>query len=394
MKRRSPTPPRAALIVVVGLVCVLAASGFAVAKTAADPVVQTLPYVTFHGPWLVWDKSTCRYVTTTKHPATYVAQMRKQSTPLRFVYTAYQTTSSTGALINAGVKSAAVRAGVQFNQLSNNYPSTSDPLTVADQAVTLKADIVLSSSIISTLQPQIQAKYEAACIPMINMFDIPGLPHAAPGYQSGFAAEGKAIADATIPAVRSRHWPASDTWLVLCGDPTTGTGPNTLYDVPKTFARLVTKSLGLKPKNTSGILACNQSPGPSSSRTVVTDWLTAHPQAHHLIVMTYADTLVAGMVQAVQAKGFTSSTAIAASGDASDPVLRQMAKQGSKSILQVDADKFFLRWGVYGVSIAQDILAGRPVPSFMDPGTTAVTPKTASATIKARAAVVKKYGGG
>jgi hypothetical protein len=74
--------------------------------------------------------------------------------------------------------------------------------------------------------------------------------------------------------------------------------------------------------------------------------------------------------------------------------LKLMAKQGSKSILQVDADKFFLRWGVYGVSIAQDILAGRPVPSFMDPGTTAVTPKTASATIKARAALVKKYGGG
>jgi ABC-type sugar transport system substrate-binding protein len=109
--------------------------------------------------------------------------------------------------------------------------------------------------------------------------------------------------------------------------------------------------------------------------------------------VTYADTLAQGMVQAVQAAGFTSQDAVAASGDASSPILQLMATQGSKSILQVDADKFFLRWGVYGVALAQDILAGRPVPDFMDPGTTAVTPQTAKATLQQRATFVKKSGG-
>ena len=93
---------------------------------------------------------------------------------------------------------------------------------------------------------------------------------------------------------------------------------------------------------------------------VATDWLTAHPEAKRVIAVYWNDLIALAMAQALKAKGYTSDNAIAAGGDASDAALEVMVDPSS--ILQVNADKVFPTWGIIGLSMAQDVAAGRPCP--------------------------------
>src|SRR5918998_5452113 len=151
------------VVAVVGIAVTTGVTTGAAGGAAADPVIRTVKYQSITGPWLVWNKQTCRFVPTNKHPKTYDARLRKQSTPLHVVFTPEATTFSVDALINGSVKQFAERAGVKLTQLSNDYPSTTRPLQVANQATVIKADVVVSGNVLTNLYPQIQPIYEKAC---------------------------------------------------------------------------------------------------------------------------------------------------------------------------------------------------------------------------------------
>jgi hypothetical protein len=346
-------------------------SGAAKRAGGEGKVVATRDYYEVKGPWLVWDKASCGFKPTTEHPDEYQGQLRSGNN-LRVVYTTAETTLPPSKQINASFDKYSKLAKLDMQVFNNEFPSKTRPLQIAQQAAAVKPDVVVSSVWIPELYGQITKTYKQACVPFINMFNIAPLDKI-PGFQSGFPASGEALAKGVIDSVKKRAWPAEDTWMVICGQPLTGNRPGTDVDVITTFRPLVQKALDIPAKQTSPILDCTD---PKTARTTITDWLTAHPQAKYVIGMAIADTVAIALTQALEDKGYTAETAISAGGQANDPALEVMAKPDA--IFQANFDKDFPDWGIIGLSMAQDIAAGRPVPYFVDPGVTPVIGATAA----------------
>ncbi len=375
---------RVALTTIVALALVVATAATASAKlTAAGPVVATATYQSIKGPWLVWDESTCGFKATNTHPATYRAVLRKDDPPLSVVYTPEATTFPVDPIINGSFKSAAAKSGIKLSQLSNDYPSTSRPINVANQAVQIKADVVVSANVLSNLYPQIQEIYKKGCVPMINMFNLPGTTDPAPGFQSGYIAQGIGMGSAAVAIAKKNKWPAASIWLVQCGNDAIGKGTGTLNDVNRAFRTTVVNAFKI-PKSRVTELNCTSE---QDARTKTIDWVTAHPQAKNVISEMWADSLGVAMAQGLESKGFTRKNSIAAGGDASDSVLDLMAKK--KTVLQVNSTKDFPNWGVNGLAMAQDVAAGRPVPSFSEVKITFITDKNVKAVIQRQKSAVR-----
>lgn len=371
------------VLVSIAALALVASSATAAAKLTRGPVVATATYQSIKGPWLVFDKATCGFKTTNTHPATYKAVLRKNDPPLSVVYTPEATTFPVDPIINGGFKSAASKSGIEMKQLSNDYPSTSRPLDVANQAVQIQADVVVSANVLTNLYPQIQAIYKKGCIPMINMFNLPGTTDPAPGFQSGYIAQGTGMGDAAVAIAKKNKWPAESIWLVQCGNDTIGKGAGTLNDVNKAFRSSVTKAFKI-PKSRQTEFSCASV---QEGRAKTIDWVTAHPQAKYVIAEMWADSIGVAMAQGLESKGFTRKNAIAAGGDAADSVLALMAKK--KTVLQVNSTKDFPNWGVLGLAMAQDVAAGRPVPSFSEVKITFITDQNVKAVIQRQKSAVR-----
>lgn len=352
-------------------------------NAASAPIVASKQYVPVSAstPWVVWDKSKCAFVTTANHPKTYTATLRKLAAPITVDQVLADPSVPVYATIGASYVKYGKQANINVKNLSNQFPSTSAPLDVAREITVTKPAAVIEDQELPALYPAVQAIFHQSCTPMIDEFNIP-TKQPAPGFEAGYVTSGDALAKGMVTLVRQRKWPASEIWMVLCGAPLLAKGPGTEEQVNSTFAQEVSQSLGIPQSHISPELNCNANP--DTARNVTTDWLTAHPQAKYAIAMSWPDFIAVPMVQALQQKGFTSKNALAAGGQANIAPLQLMAKG---SILQVDFNKNFPTWGILGLSMAEDIAAGRPVPLTNDPGVTPVVGTAAAASLLA-----KQYG--
>ena len=338
------------------------------ARADDGPIVAERAYFAIEGPWLVWDQAACSFVPTDEHPETYSGVLREVGEEeLSLVYTTAETSLAVSKTINGSFDKYAELAGIDMKTFSNQFPSKTRPIQVAQQAAALRPAVVISSMWIPDLYPQIGKTYERECVPFLNMFDF-RIPFTVPGFQAGFVASGLALADGVIQVVTERGWAPEETWMVICGAPQIANKPGTDLDVITTFMDKVATSLQLPQAQISPILDCEGTP--DRARIVATDWLTAHPQATNVIAMSWSDTVTVAMTQSLEQKGYTSANAVSAGGQANNPALSVMAKPDS--IFQANFDKDFPSWGIIGLSMAQDVAAGRPVPSYVDPGVVAV----------------------
>jgi ABC-type sugar transport system substrate-binding protein len=327
-------------------------------------VVAQRDYYAIQGPWLVWDKSKCSFQQTDAHPDKYSAVLRKVGPDgLFIVYATADTTLQVQKTINGSFLKYAELSGIDMKMFSNEFPSKTKPIMIANQAAAMNPKLVISNVWIPDLYAQIGKTYESACVPFLNMHNFP-ISFKVPGFESGHIASGLALADGVIQIVREKGWPANDTWMMVCGEPLIANGPGTDLDVLTSFMGKVETELKIPKDQISGILDCKETP--DQARVVATDWLTAHPQAKNVIAMFWNDFVAVAMAQALEQKGYTAKNAIAAGGQANDSPLELQAKPDS--IFQVNFDKNFPTWGIIGLSMAQDVAAGRPVPSYVDPG--------------------------
>src|SRR5579871_1075356 len=196
-------------------------------------VIETVPFASFKEPWYVWDKASCQFVKTDTHPDTYVARLR--STPgLKVVYTPEATGDSFDDTLNASIKAAADKAGIQFFQFSNEYPSTTLPLQNVDQANSVQADVVISGNVQNDQYPQIQQKYQQYCIPFLNQYAVAGTTDI-PEFQADNYGTGAVMAQAAANIITQRGWPTDQTWIVTCADPNQIPAPGTVYDIDKGY---------------------------------------------------------------------------------------------------------------------------------------------------------------
>jgi len=353
-------------------VTVLAALTFMFAATVSlaqdGEIVAQRGYAGLSEPWLVWDEASCSFKPTDDHPDSYSAQLRKADDdgPI-FVYASADTTLPVQKTINGSYLKYAELSGANMTMLSNEYPSKTKPILLAKQVAAMKPDVVISAIWIPALYPPVGKTYLDACVPFLNMHNMP-IDFLVPGFQNSFPVTGVVLADGVIRVVREKGWPIDEIWLMVCGTPIVAQGPGTLEDVLTHFIERIDSELGVPKEQQSGILDCKEDA--MGARTVATDWLTAHPQAKRVIAVYWNDLIALAMAQALKQKGYTSDNAIAAGGDASDAALEVMTEPGA--ILQVNADKLFPTWGIIGLSMAQDVAAGRPVPSYVDTGVGAV----------------------
>ena len=347
---------------IIAALCLLTPVGPVVAQDAE--VVAQREYTGFKGPWLVWDKASCSYKETDQHPEKYSAVLHKVgSGGLPIVYATADTTLQVQKTINGSFEKYAKLSGIDMTMLSNEFPSKTKPILIAKQAAAMNPPVVISNIWIPELYKQVGKTYLDACIPFLNMHAFP-IEYKVPGWESGDVASGLALADGVIQLVREKGWPVEETWLLVCGMPIIANGPGTDLDVLTAFIEKVETELKIPKDQQSGILDCKEHE--AKSRVVATDWLTAHPQAKRVIAMFWNDFVAVAMSQALQQKGYTSENAIAAGGQANDAPLEVMTRPGA--IFQVNFDKNFPTWGIIGLSMAQDVAAGRPVPSYADPG--------------------------
>lgn len=327
-------------------------------------VVAQRDYNGFKGPWLVWDKTSCSFKTTEDHPETYTARLRKVGPEgLSIVYATADTALPVQKTINGSFEKYAKLSGIDMKMFSNEFPSKTKPMIIAKQAAAMAPKVVISSVWIPELYTQIGKTYLDACVPFLNMHAFP-IAYQVPGWESGHVASGLALAEGVIQVVRQKGWAPEDTWLMVCGMPLIANGPGTDLDVLTSYIGKVETELKISKEQQSGILDCKETE--AQARVVATDWLTAHPQAKKVVAMFWNDFVAVAMAQALEQKGYTSENAIAAGGQANDGPIEIMTKPDS--IFQVDFDKNFPTWGIIGLSMAEDVAAGRPVPAYADPG--------------------------
>ncbi len=346
-------------------------AGVCVQSALAADVIATEKFDVTSTDYLKWNKDSCLFEPA-EGSGPYVAEVTKSDKPLHIVFTPEEQTNPVFVAEAKKLVELGKQAGVEVTVLDNAFPDTQRPLQNADQAVQMKADVVLSQLIMPDLNPAVQTKYKNGCIPMINVFGMPKYPYPAPTVQAIHKQNGIVMGEAAIKLIKEKGWPADQIWVVSCGDPVTASGPGTAEDLMVGFADTVKAAFNIPDDQISGILVCSQANGPLGSKTAVTDWLTAHPQAKYVVGSAWNDVKAFGMAQALEAAGYTRDNALTAGRDANTEQV-QAIKSGS-SILQVDLDLDLINgWSAAMLAVAQDVAAGKAVPSFNVPAATPIT---------------------
>jgi ribose transport system substrate-binding protein len=345
-------------VLVVALMAVAAAEAGKVA-TNAKPI-RTTKWAGTSKTWVVYNKKTCKFVKVKKHPAKYLAVLRKASKPFKVAYTPEDQVVPFLLKQNPSIMKTAKQAGLRIKLFDNQYPSTTQPLVVADAAVLYKPDVVLDMNVYANLYPAIMKKYNAACLPNI-VFDLSPPPNTIffGVKQSDLGITGAKYA---VQTIKQRNWALKDVWAVSCSDSDVGTAPGSPYDRVAYFQKELQKELPGIPSNQYELLDCHEKQGSEESRAKLADWITAHPQAKYVVSNAINDIRCLGMYAAFKAANFGQRAVIV--GIDADPAALKLIKSGDPTFVG-SVSQFPERRGWYVVPAAIDIAEGKPVPNAL-----------------------------
>jgi ABC-type sugar transport system substrate-binding protein len=369
VQRRSRNQVRAIGTIAAGI-AILALPGSALAQ---DPeVVRTVEGVTIQGPWYQYDKDQCKFVKLddASAPAAYTSELKKMDGST-LVYTPEGATAEFDVTLNSAIEQSAKDAGMTWYQFSNEYPSTTLPLTVADQAVTVGANVVISGNVTPDLYPQIQATYEAACIPFLNQYAVPGTTDV-PRFQADNYVTGATEAEAAAAIIKARGWPLDQIRIVTCADTAMTREPGTVYDINVGFRESLVKDLGLSTDQIETTdLVCDYTLGADKARQSMADYITANPDVKYIVGTTHIDDIYSlGLANALRDAGFGENALVVGRGGGT--AWLQLIASGDP-IAGVSGNPDFPSWGDPIVAMAQDIALGKPVPYLVSPPVAAVT---------------------
>jgi ribose transport system substrate-binding protein len=317
-------------------------------------VVHTIPVGASIGPWLVWNRSTCSYQHATAHPKNYRAAVRKVvGGPTTIGYLHYGDTDPFGVANSKSINAMAQLAGFKVNRYNLKYPSESEPLVQARNAITKKEPAVLEGQQIDTLNNAFLKILEKdGCIPPVQLY----LPvKNVPSFGAVWADAGTQQGIWLAQQAKKRGWKPSDTALVSCTDPTVGSAVNVLFDT----AQKALPANGFKlPESNIFRLVCKYS-ATESAQVRLRDWLTAHPTFKHLLINTIDDERTQGEINALKQAGRLGDALTIANGV--DQLGQEQIRAGDES---ASVAFFPEKYGEWLIPLLQDVMAGNPVPSF------------------------------
>lgn len=333
-------------------------------------VLREIEGVTYQGPWYEYDFEACQFVESDDHPDAYTSEL-KSSPDLSLVYTPEGVTAEFDVTLNDGVEAAASDAGMEFAMFSNEFPDPAIPIQVAEQAITVQADVVISGNVLSDLYPQIQELYEEACIPFVNQFAVPGTTDV-PRFQADNYVTGEVMAEAAAEIITARGWPLDEIRIVTCTDPAVTTEPGTVYDINRGFRETLVDILGLSDDQIEPTdLVCTFELGAEKARQSMADWITANPDAEYVVGTTHIDDVYSlGLANALRDADFGENALVVGRGGGSATL--ELIASGDP-ILAVSGNPVFPAWGDPLVAMAQDVALGNPVPFLVSPPVVAVT---------------------
>jgi ribose transport system substrate-binding protein len=310
-------------------------------------------------PWLVWNKSTCRYQTATKHPATYVAATRKIVGSWTIGYMHYGNSDPFGIANSASVAKTSKLAGFNLHAYNLEYPSKTVPLQDAKLAVTQGDQGVIQGNLDPTILPaffKILQDKSGGCVPTIAVYGGPG--DKTPAIGAIFKDTGTLQGQWLAKEAKARNFTPAKTAFVQCADPSLATFVALMF--PASIAGLRSAGFAI-PKANIYQLNC-QGQSSSTARQQVTDWFTAHPNFSYVLVNGPDDQRITGVVQALKAIGRHTRTTLTV-GAGADPVGQSQVRNGDE-----DATIAFFpeHYGLFLLPVLEDVMAGNPVPQFVE----------------------------
>jgi ribose transport system substrate-binding protein len=311
--------------------------------------------------WVKWDAASCAFVTATApYTGAYKVDLYGPGTKkLSVVWTPEETVADNVILATQSFQAAADKAGFKITVISNNYPDTAQPIKAANDAVTLKPDVVLSMNILSDLQKAVFDIYKQACTPAVAFAVLPpdGIPFVAASWMDA----GRLDGENALKAMAAKGWTMADTSVFFCINGSLGTASGGPFDGIKAYDAAISTSPGYD-KTRVSYQDCSGGTGAATDDTnlaATRDWLTAHPNAKHILMFAGPDAAGFQVYNAVIAAG-RGDQAIVEGVGLTKPVRALLLKNDPTYVGSVD---FGLPlYGPYGIAIAQDIAAGNPVP--------------------------------
>jgi ribose transport system substrate-binding protein len=299
-----------------------------------------------------YDKSTGQYVVVAgKPPATYVPHIKKAPKQWTIAFAEGWAANAFSVPIHKGVYQYAKDAGVKVIYCDNQF-KTDQAVTCAEQLASEHPDFAIESNWQSGVVDALSRIWSKAKIPTVNddVFHPNSIFFGANNYESG------TIAGRAAGQYAKQKWGCKDVWVFLGEHKEEGAAADLRLSG---FADGVQEICGKLPSSQIDreIMAAGTT---DQAITVTTDWLTAHPQAKHIVATTIDDERATGIAKAFVA---TRRDGVAV-GQGADTVGIAAVKDApvSKNDYLGTVAFFNNKYALYMMSIALDVLEGKPVP--------------------------------
>lgn len=336
------------LVLLVGSVVVVACGGTTPSTaTGGSGVVKTVQPGSISTNWVQWDKKSCQYVAVTSHPDTWTATLRKPAQSLKIALGEQGESIGQQTDFNNSVKTAAAAAGIQLVVGNYNNPSTTDPVT-QNQAMALQNPQGLISYLtLVNVLPAASAPFEKNCIPIVQV-TVPykNVPVFGLSNQDDGKLMGSYLGDFAV----KHNW-TSGVDILVSQNPAFGA------DVTDRMTQCMNAA---KAKVTNAAVSyLDVGAGTDTTQTATTNWLTAHPNSHHVLACGFADAFAIGMNNAFKAANRVADGAVVGTGGAQNA--RDLIKAGTSFVATVN--QHYDQYGDYLIPLVEDILDGKPVPA-------------------------------
>lgn len=319
-------------------------------------VIRSSPVRASVGPWYVWNAADCKFEVTNDHPAEYKADIRKvDGGEAKIGYMHYGNVDPFGVSNSKSVEAVADEAGMPLDVYNLKYPSRTEPMAAANQAVVKGDKGVLQANLDPTILPQFFKILEGdGCIPSVQLY-IPIDGH--PSMGAHWPDVGTEYGDYIAEEAKARGWKPQDTALVNCIGRDEGPSVNVLFEeIPKALA-----AGGFDiPKENVTDLQCEVKEAQSGKKRV-TDWFTSHPDFKHVAFTAVDSPRMQPMIQAVRAEDIAKEDTILVDA-AHDPSSAASVRKGEQDL---SVHFYGERYGDWLIPMIQDLMAGNPVPKIV-----------------------------
>jgi ribose transport system substrate-binding protein len=314
--------------------------------SAAAALITSTPSAT-SADWVTWDKTSCKFIPATSHPAAYTANVRKAATPFTLGFGQQGTGNPLLDAMNADMSATAGKAGLTLAIGNYNYPDKTDAISQSQAIALRNPAAVVSFNVDATILDTLNKTYSDKCIPIIQVT----LP-ATNAVVFGASDDGVGTAEGAylVNYAKQQGWAASDILAY-------GVQVPSLANINRrvtTCQSTITAAFSGAKSDSASILTSTT----ANAQTATTNWLTAHPDVKHLLGCNISDSLALGEVNALTAANRGSGSAILGAGGTASV----LALVGKSSFIG-SVDFGYGHYGDFLVGMAQDVVEGKPLPT-------------------------------